>query len=76
LGLSPYSSYIYFEEDTRATRVNLPVYISSVPTEHLDSFNEKFKDSLKRIATTGMDMQRMAMVINRDERQVRFHPSF
>ena len=65
-----YSTYIYFSEDTRATYVDLPVYIGSVPTEHLDTFDEKLKSSLKRIADEGFDMDRMAMVIGRDERQV------
>jgi hypothetical protein len=68
--LAAYSSYIYFAEDTRATRVNLPIYVGSVPTDSLDTFNEKLTASLKRIIETGIDMQRMAMVINRDERQV------
>ncbi|TBU62037.1 Metalloenzyme, LuxS/M16 peptidase-like protein [Dichomitus squalens] len=68
---NPLCTYIYFSEDTRAKRVDLPVYIGSVPTEHLDTFDEKFKASLKRIADEGVDMDRMAMVINRDERQLR-----
>ena len=66
----PISTYIYFSEDTRATYVDLPVYIGSVPTEHLDNFDEKFTTSLKRIIDEGFDMDRMAMVIGRDERQV------
>ena len=41
-----------------------------MPTELLDSFDEKLKASLKRIADEGFDMDRMAMVIGRDERQV------
>ena len=65
-----YSSYIHFAEDTRATHVNLPIYIASVPMEHLDTFSEKLKASLQRIVDDGIDMQRMARVINRDERQV------
>lgn len=65
------STYIYFSEDTRATRVDLPIYIGSVPTEHLDTFDERLRASLKKIADEGLDMDRMAMVINRDERQVR-----
>lgn len=74
--LTCYSTYIYFGEDTRATYVDLPVYIGSIPTEHLDTFDEKFKASLRRIADEGLDMGRMAMVISRDERQVRhFIPS-
>ncbi|KAF5374955.1 hypothetical protein D9758_000192 [Tetrapyrgos nigripes] len=44
---SPLCTYIYFSEDTRATRVSLPIYIGSVPTAHLDTFDEKLKDSLK-----------------------------
>jgi Zn-dependent M16 (insulinase) family peptidase len=68
---SPLCSYIYFGEEARATQVNLPIYIGSVPAEHLDGFNERFKASLERIASDGIDMQRMSMVINRDERQLR-----
>ncbi|KZT05962.1 uncharacterized protein LAESUDRAFT_701454 [Laetiporus sulphureus 93-53] len=68
---SPLCTYIYFGEDTRATYVDLPVYVGSVPTEHLDTFDQKLKDSFRRIADEGVDMKRMAMVINRDERQLR-----
>lgn len=64
------SSYIYFSEETRAKQVNLPIYVGSVPAESLDTFNEKLTASLKRIVENGIDMQRMTMVINRDERQV------
>jgi Zn-dependent M16 (insulinase) family peptidase len=42
-----------------------------VPTEQLDSFDDKLQASLKRIAQDGIDMERMAMVIDRDERQLR-----
>lgn len=65
------STYIYFAEDTRATALYLPIYVGSVPTEHLDDFDSKLKASLRRIVSEGIDMERMAMVINRDERQVR-----
>ncbi|KAL1951615.1 hypothetical protein VTO73DRAFT_764 [Trametes versicolor] len=68
---NPLCTYIYFGEDTRATYVDLPVYVGSIPTEHLDTFDEKLKASLRRIAEQGLDMGRMAMVINRDERQLR-----
>jgi Zn-dependent M16 (insulinase) family peptidase len=64
------SSYIYFGEETRASRVDLPIYVGSIPTEHLGDFNEKLKVSFERIITEGIDMGRMAMVLNRDERQV------
>ena len=38
---------------------------------NLDTFNEKLASSLKRIAEDGIDMQRMIMVIDRAEREVR-----
>ena len=64
------STYIYFSEDSRATLCDLPIYIGSVPTEHLDSMPDKLKASLARICDEGIDMERMEMIINRDERQV------
>ncbi|EPQ60716.1 hypothetical protein GLOTRDRAFT_30984 [Gloeophyllum trabeum ATCC 11539] len=67
---SPLCTYIYFGEDTRATHVDLPIYIGSVPTEHIDTFSERLRSSFKRIAQEGFDMERMSMVINRDERQL------
>jgi len=64
------STYIYFDEDVRATRITLPIYIGSIPVEFLDNFDAKLKSSLQRIVESGIDMSRMKMVINRDERQV------
>jgi hypothetical protein len=64
------SSYIYLSEDTRATMVDLPIYVGSVPVEELDNFDQKLVASFKRIAADGIDMTRISMVINRDERQV------
>lgn len=54
------------------------VYVSSVPTEHLDIFDGKLHESLRRIVKEGVDLNRMRMVIDRDERQVlfRFMPLF
>lgn len=65
------STYIYFYEDERATRGDLAIYVGSVPVEHLAGFPERLRASLTRIAEDGLDMERMAMVINRDERQLR-----
>ena len=73
LTISLYSSSIYFYEEARATLVNLPIYVESVPTGELLSFNEKLQMSLRRIVKEGIDMHRMAMVINREERQVSDH---
>lgn len=65
------STYIYFYEDERATRGDLAIYVGSVPVEHLAGFPDRLRASLSRIAEQGLDMERMAMVINRDERQLR-----
>ncbi|KAL4071016.1 Metalloenzyme, LuxS/M16 peptidase-like protein [Scleroderma citrinum] len=66
---SPLCSDIYFGEDIRATMVDLPIYVGSIPVEHLDEFDKKLVTSLRRISQEGIDMKRMSMVINRDERQ-------
>ncbi|KAL1708664.1 Metalloenzyme, LuxS/M16 peptidase-like protein [Schizophyllum commune] len=68
---SPMCTYIYMGQDTRATKIFLPIYIGSVPTELLDTFDEKLKASFQNIVKTGIDMDRMRMVIDRDERQFR-----
>ena len=67
----PSSTYIYFYEDERATRGDLAIYVGSVPVEHLASFPHRLHASLARIADEGLDMERIALVINRDERQLR-----
>lgn len=64
---------MYFDEETRPVFVDLPVYIGSVPAEYLDSFHDKFTASLTRIVKKGLDMERMKMVIDRDQRQVCFY---
>lgn len=68
---NPLCSYIYFSEDVRATRIDIPIYVGSVPTEHLDDFPAKLRSSLERIANEGLDMERMQVIINRDERQLK-----
>ena len=73
LTINLYSTCIYFVEETRATAIDLSIRIESVPTGELLGFNEKLQMSLRRIVKEGIDMDRMAMVINRDERQVSGH---
>ncbi|KAJ7630999.1 Metalloenzyme, LuxS/M16 peptidase-like protein [Roridomyces roridus] len=68
---TPLCTYIYFSEDTRATALYMAIYVGSIPTEHIDKFDTQLKASLQRVVTEGIDMERMAMVINRDERQLR-----
>lgn len=56
--------------------VDLPIYIGSVPAEYLDTFDARLSTSFRRIVTEGIDIARMSMVINRDERQVGIFLSF
>ena len=49
------------------------IYVGSVPTEHLDAFDAKLHESFSRIIKNGVDLNRMKMVIDRDERQVFSH---
>jgi Zn-dependent M16 (insulinase) family peptidase len=64
------STYIVFDASDRASLADLCIYVGSVPTELLDTFDDRLRDSLKRIVSQGIDMDRMSKVINRDERQV------
>lgn len=66
----PLCTYVYFAEDTRAGRVEMPVYVGGVPVAELDGFDERLVKSLKKIVVDGLDMERMKMIIDRDERQV------
>ena len=66
------STYIYIGAELRATLSDLMIYVGSVPTEHLDTFDAKLHESLCRIVKEGVDLNRMRMVLDRDERQVFF----
>lgn len=73
VSLSGCSTYIYLGAENRATLSDLLIYVGSVPTEHLDTFDTKLHESFRRIIKDGVDLNRMKMVIDRDERQVFFH---
>ncbi|GAA5896610.1 Sdd3p [Sporobolomyces salmoneus] len=45
----------------------LTVYLSSVPSEQLDTLPKKFKETLARISKEGIDMSRMATVLERQK---------
>jgi hypothetical protein len=66
------STYIYIGVELRATLSDLMIYVGSVPTEQLDAFDAKLHESLRRIVKEGVDLSRMKMVLDRDERQVFF----
>ena len=72
--LTGYSTFIYIWEDARATNSDITIYVGSVPTEHLDTFDVKLHESFRRIVKEGVHMDRMSMVIDREERQVLFRP--
>lgn len=70
IALSICSTFIYIGVDNRATLSDLMIYVGSIPTEHLESFDTKLHESFRRFVKDGLDLQRMKMVIDRDERQV------
>ena len=70
IDLSICSTYIYIGGENRATLSDLLIYVGSIPTEHLESFDTKLHESFRRFVREGLDLQRMKMVIDRDERQV------
>jgi hypothetical protein len=49
---------------------DLELYAASVPTQSLQTLDGLFRDALRRIASSGLDMQRMRMVIEREKRKV------
>ncbi|KAI9445287.1 Metalloenzyme, LuxS/M16 peptidase-like protein [Lactarius indigo] len=53
---SPICTYIYFGEESRATLCDVMIYVGSVPTEHLDTFDAKLHESFRRIAKEGVDL--------------------
>jgi hypothetical protein len=65
-----HSTYIAFYEDGRSTFSELAVYFGSVPSEHLDTLDERFKVALQKIVADGLDMDRMSSVIIRDRLKV------
>ena len=65
-----HSTYVYFNESTRASFVACEVYFGSVPTDQLGLLDEKFKTSLKKIVADGFDMERMRVILKRDKLKV------
>ncbi|KDQ20880.1 hypothetical protein BOTBODRAFT_26896 [Botryobasidium botryosum FD-172 SS1] len=60
---SPLCARVYFSQDICASFCGLDVEIDSVPTEHLETIDERLKGSLKRIVEKGIDMERMRVVL-------------
>lgn len=67
----PYCTSIGFYSADRVTKNEIQLWISDVPTKHLDSIAEKVKASIKAIVDRKqLDMERMAMMIRRSRRKV------
>ncbi|PWN49324.1 hypothetical protein IE53DRAFT_388475 [Violaceomyces palustris] len=62
----PLCTDVYMGTTDKAGRCTVVAYFSSVPTSQLDKLDEQLVELLEKVATEGIDMQRMAMVIKRD----------
>lgn len=71
---SPLCTYVYFYERPRVNFLELAVYFGSVPIASLTdgSLEAKFLDALKKVASEGIDMERMKLVLKRRRIQVRW----
>jgi hypothetical protein len=69
------STYIYFDVQSRVTFCDLALYAGGVPAEHLETLHDEIRKALKNIAESGIEMDRMAMVLKRERRKVVFKRS-
>lgn len=65
----PWATGIGFQALEHSTAV-LTLSASSVPTEKLDSIQQEITNVLKGVLKQGVDMQRMSMILNREQRKV------
>lgn len=65
----PWATGLGFESTDYSTAI-LQLSLSSVPTEKLDKVPEAVKDTLRRVLKAGIDMERMTMILNREQRKV------
>lgn len=66
----PFCTSIDLYTATRHPVNEMTLYISDVPVEHLDAISGLVRAELRQIADKGVDMDRMAMVLRRERRQV------
>lgn len=63
----PYATDVFFNHSDKIGRNIITIYLSSVPTERLETLDVELVDSVfKKIIEEGIDMDRMRMVIERD----------
>lgn len=65
----PYATDLGFDISDQLTTV-LNLGLSSVPTEKLNEVAPKVKEVLAGIVEAGVDMKRMEMILNREQRKV------
>lgn len=65
----PWATTLGFASTDYSTSV-LQLALSSVPTAKLDTVGEAVKDTLRRVLKSGIDMERMTMILNREQRKV------
>lgn len=68
----PWATSLGFASTDYSTSV-LQLALSSVPTPKLDQVEEAVKNILRRTLKAGIDMERMTMILNREQRKVRKH---
>ncbi|KAH7100191.1 Metalloenzyme, LuxS/M16 peptidase-like protein [Auriculariales sp. MPI-PUGE-AT-0066] len=67
---SPLCAQIWMYETDRASVNDFDVAASSVPTEELETFDEKVIASLKKVVEDGIDITRMGQILERDRRKL------
>ncbi|KAG9104560.1 hypothetical protein FRC06_001340 [Ceratobasidium sp. 370] len=67
---NPLCTYIYCDNEERATFTTQNIYFGSVPTDQLNELHGKVIKSLKKIVADGVDMERIRLVIKRDKLKV------
>lgn len=65
----PWATALGFASTDYSTSV-LQLSLASVPAEKLDSVAIAVKDTLKRVLKAGIDMDRMTMILHREQRKV------
>lgn len=69
----PWATGLHFEATDYSTAI-LQLSLTSVPTAKLDKVAEAVQDTLRRVLKSGIDMERMTMILNREQRKVRPGP--
>lgn len=66
----PLCASIWLSETDRATKNDIDLVATSVPTEELDTFDEKVIESLNKVLHEGIDMKKIQVIIERERRKL------